>query len=308
LRVALLSTTKITNISALAGMPLEQVDLMGTDVSDIRPLLKCPMLRELVLPDTATNVGALHSLPNLAKLSYDEIFGGTPTKTVTEFWNTHLADGITPAAVAILSDESARNPEDSIRSLKVAALEVWFQKTDDFVATCRCMIEFAEKSSNDDDAKERAAKAWCLRTSADSATLKRILKLAREAARAEQNKDQHPWYQQTLGMAEFRAGNDEAAEDAFIEAEKSAEAGNWQPNLRVFVQAPARFFNAMIFLRQGKIEEAKKLFHDAERQMPPLSGNGDQSLPVSVTPDELICWLAYKEAKAFLKIGSPSQP
>jgi len=50
---------------------------------------------------------------------------------------------------------------------------------------------------------------------------------------------------------------------------------------------------------QGKEAEARELFAAAEAQMNPLPVEGQ---PLNVTPDhdDLICWLAYKEAKALI--------
>ena len=121
----------------------------------------------------------------------------------------------------------------------------------------------------------------------------KICVLAREAARAELNVDQRPWYQQALGMAEFRAGNDAAAEAAFLSAEQASKTGNWQPNLRSFVQVPCRFYRAMILLREGKTTAAKTLFEEALAEMPPIPENANRALPVQVNQDHLLCWLAH---------------
>ena len=72
----------------------------------------------------------------------------------------------------------------------------------------------------------------------------------------------------------------------------------------------ARLYRAMSLFRQDKPEEARKLFSQAEAQMPPLPK--DESKPLvdgkSVSQDVLICWLAYKEAKAVLREPGPPKP
>jgi tetratricopeptide (TPR) repeat protein len=308
LRVALLSSTRITDISALAGMPLDRVTLGETAVTDIRPLLQCPTLKELVLPHGAREVNALRSLPRLAKISYGELSGGYSEQAAEEFWFGNEHGGILVEDVSILSERSVRAPEDSLLAMKVAALQVWFGQDANYAATCRRWIEAAEGAAKDADVRERAAKNWCLRASGDVAMLPRVLGLAREAATAELNVDQRPWYQQALGMAEFRAGNDETAESAFLRAEQAAETDNWHPELRPFILSPSRFFRAMMLFRKGKTEEAKRLFHEAEAQMPPLPENAARTLPVEVTQDQLLCWLAYKEARALLNVPPTRQP
>jgi hypothetical protein len=57
----------------------------------------------------------------------------------------------------------------------------------------------------------------------------------------------------------------------------------------------------------GKLEEARKLFADGQAHMPPLPI--DESKPLAngklVSPNVLIWWLAYKEAKALLEGPRP---
>ena len=62
---------RIQDLSPVAGMPLEIVELAGTGVKDLRPLLACLTLRELVLPSQADAVASLRKLPNLQRLSYE---------------------------------------------------------------------------------------------------------------------------------------------------------------------------------------------------------------------------------------------
>jgi serine/threonine protein kinase/tetratricopeptide (TPR) repeat protein len=308
LRVALLSGTKITDISILAGMPLERVVLSDTAVTNLSPLLQCPTLTELVLPRGASNVNSLRALPRLAKVSYELLPGGFSKLDAEEFWFAYDHGGITAGDVPILSQKSVRDPQDSLLAMKVAALQAWFGQDVDYAATCKRVIETAEQAAKTEDVRERAAKNWCLRPSDDVVMLPRVLALAREAAKAELNMDQRSWYQQTLGMAEFRAGNDKAAETAFLRAEEEAETGDWHPEWRQFIQGPSRFYRAMMLFRKGQDQAAKDLFHEAEAQIPPLPENAAHVLPVEVSQDQLLCWLAYKEAAALLKIGPTTKP
>ncbi len=101
-------------------------------------------------------------------------------------------------------------------------------------------------------------------------------------------------------MAEFRGGNDAAAEAAFLQAEELAETDHWHPELRLFIQGPARLYRAMILFRNRKTLEAEKLFRMAEGPMPPIPEDGRQVLPGNVTQDHLLYWLAYEEAGQLL--------
>ncbi len=103
-------------------------------------------------------------------------------------------------------------------------------------------------------------------------------------------------------MAEFRAGNDAAAEQAFIAAEESAgQSSNYKPSLRPVIEGPARLFRAMILFRKGKEADARKLFAEAEAQMKPLPADPREVLLNGATQDDLIFWLADKEARALLQ-------
>ena len=66
-----------------------------------------------------------------------------------------------------------------------------------------------------------------------------------------------------LGMAEYRSGNDAAADLALFAA---AKAGPYNPH----VTGTSAFFRAMSLFRQGKKDEARKLAIAAAAKMEPL--------------------------------------
>ena len=81
------------------------------------------------------------------------------------------------------------------------------------------------------------------------------------------------------------------------------------------LQGTARFFRAMCLSRQNRLEEARKLFSQAETEMPPFPK--DERKPLldgqPVFHEVLICWLSYKEAKAlieglFARVAESSAP
>jgi hypothetical protein len=80
-------------------MPLKELRLERTSVSDLRPLLSCPTLERLILPPGAKDVGQLHALKKLVRLSerydgndegppYDR---GGPAQTAEDFWKEYDA-------------------------------------------------------------------------------------------------------------------------------------------------------------------------------------------------------------------------
>jgi hypothetical protein len=107
-----------------------------------------------------------------------------------------------------------------------------------------------------------------------------------------------------LGMAEYRSGNDAAAELALLAAEK---AGPNNPH----VTGTSAFYRAMSLFRQGKKDEAEKLAIAAAAKMRPLPRDENNPLADFTVPvgggesqEDLIMWLAYKEAKALIKFDA----
>ena len=65
----------------------------------------------------------------------------------------------------------------------------------------------------------------------------------------------------------------------------------------------------MSLFRQGKNDEARKLAIAAAAKMKPLPDDEQNPLSGSASLDDLILWLAYKEAKAMIKFdAAPATP
>jgi hypothetical protein len=219
------------------------------------------------------------------------------------------ADALISEKLALLAQTSERNPKDTMLSLQVSALQAWFGRNADHVTTCRRLIEQAEQKLENADTAERAARAWGFKPPPDPALRARSLRLARHAAELETTKSQRGWYQQTLSMAEYRSGNDAAAEEAMLRAEASSEVSSYgKPYLRACIEGTSRFFRAMILFRQGKEAEARKIFAEAEARMRPLPADAREVLVNGATQDDLLFWLAYKEAKALLQTEPQAAP
>jgi tetratricopeptide (TPR) repeat protein len=214
--------------------------------------------------------------------------------------NAYSKAGRMGAALPLWLEASSRLPKDTQLALKIAALQVWFGKDADHAATSRRMLELAAGTDNPSTA-ERAAKAYCLRPSSDPQLIESAVTLARRAA--ELGKD-HPyleWYQMALGMAEYRHGNYPAADQALRAAEETVKGG-------ALVQSTARLYHAMSLFQQGKEVEARQLFDKAVAQMKPLPTDEKQPLANGADADNVILWLAYKEAKALLKPNPNAAP
>ena len=64
----------------------------------------------------------------------------------------------------------------------------------------------------------------------------------------------------------------------------------------------------MSLFRQGREDEARKLATEAAAKMKPLLRDEKNPLAGNASPDDLILWLAYKEAKAMIKFEAVSPP
>jgi hypothetical protein len=249
---------------------------------------------------------ARQALAMYQKLSGDE--NPDVARAMNNLADAYYALGRDQEAIALLQQSCKLNPTDTLAMLKLAAWQAWFGQDAAYEATRRRLLQQAE-GTDQTDAADRAAKAVCIRPSTDAALLAQALSLARQGVELGKNKPGLPWNQLSLGLAEYRNGQYADAEHSLTIAEQTAGddhaiAVDYQHPL----QGTARLFRAMSLFRQDKPEEARKLFSQAEAQMPPLPK--DESKPfVNGRPayrDDLICWLAYKEAKALME--SPAAP
>jgi hypothetical protein len=67
------------------------------------------------------------------------------------------------------------------------------------------------------------------------------------------------------------------------------------------------FYLAMSLFRQGKPDEARKLAIAAAAKMKPPPKDEQNPLANDANLNDLILWLAYKEAKAMLKFDAAQQ-
>ena len=105
----------------------------------------------------------------------------------------------------------------------------------------------------------------------------------------------------TLGMAEYRGGNYAAAEEALLAAAKA------NPN-NASATGIAAFYRAMSLHRQGKRDEARQLARAAAAKMKPLPRDENNPPADDAYWDDLILWLAYKEANALIRFDATPPP
>jgi serine/threonine protein kinase len=214
---------------------------------------------------------------------------------IRNFKNSLVAAGCDKEAVILLEQAWELNPKDMDASFILAAWQAWFGQDSAYEATRQRLLQQTE-GTDKAMAADRAAKIYCLRASTNAALLAKALSLARQAVELGQNDQYLPYYQLALGLAEYRNGQYAAAENTLTIAEQTAGS-------RHDILGTARFFRAMSLVRQDRPADARSLFSDAESLMRPLPQ--DESHPLvdgkPVNQDVLICWLAYKEAKALIE-------
>jgi hypothetical protein len=181
----------------------------------------------------------------------------------------------------------------------VAARQAWFGHDADYDVTRHRLMQQTQVTNSAPEA-DRAAKAACLRPSTDAALLTKALSLAQRAVELGKNDPLLRWYELGLGLAEYRNGQYAAAEHTLTITEQMSG------DLHVIL-GTARLFRAMSLFRDDKLEASQKLFSLAEAQMPPLPKDESRAFldgrPATI--DDLILWLAYKEARALIE-GNPT--
>ena len=219
------------------------------------------------------------------------------------------ADALVDEAITLRARMSLADPGNTIESLTVALLQVWFGRTAEHAAHSRRLIEAAERKPENADAMERAAVAWCLTPSGDPALRERALRLAQAAAKFAKDDWHEAWYQHTLAVASYRSGDDDEAEKALRRAGQAA--GKFEGANREYapgLQTSLRFIRAMIFFRGGKKAEARELFAAAEAEMKPLPDDDRRIFESRSMLDDLMVWLSHREAKASLRVEGSEGP
>jgi WD40 repeat protein/tetratricopeptide (TPR) repeat protein len=215
------------------------------------------------------------------------------------------AAGRTRDALAFLARAAAEKPEDTILSLRLAALQAWFGQEKELAATRRRVLAFAKVHDGEQTA-ERAVKACSIHPSTDKEEIEAALGLARKLG---EPKVTGCWNLLALGMAEYRGGDRAAAEKALIAA---VEAIDSDPGTIRYITGAASFFRAMNLFQQGRRDEARQLAMATAAKMKPLPADDQNPLAGDTGHDDLVVWLAYKEAKALIRFdaapAAPAQP
>jgi tetratricopeptide (TPR) repeat protein len=208
-----------------------------------------------------------------------------------------IAAGRTPDALGYLVTVSAAKADDTSLALRVAGLQAWFGQDKELEDTCRRALETA-RGTFDPMKRDHLARICCLRPAPDTTRREAALALARKAVELAQ---EDFTLKLTLGMAEYRSGHFAQA-DAALGAAADGAKNNPQ------MAGTATFYRAMSLFRQGKENEARKLATEAAAQMKPLPKDEQNPLAGGASSDDLLLWLAYKEAKGLMQFGAAPVP
>ena len=162
-----------------------------------------------------------------------------------------------------------------------------------YAATRRRLLAFA-RDTKDVAIAERVARISSTMPSSDRAEIHAALTLGRWAADSDRNAGPlRPWCLLSLVMAAFRAGDDVACDEAFCGV---IETGKDLP----IVIDTASFFRAMSLHRRGQVNEARRVATDTAARMKPLPDDAQNPLAGDDDQDDLVMWLAFREAKALI--------
>jgi WD40 repeat protein len=207
-----------------------------------------------------------------------------------------LAAGHTQDAIGHLVTASTCDPRDLLLALKVAALQAWFGRDREFAETCGRALAIDEGAS-DPFMAERIAKICCLRPAQERTRREAALALARRAVERRNyisSRSSLSPFQMALGMAEYRSGHFAAADAVLISQTGAMNYAN-------LISDTSAFYRAMSLYRLGKEKEARQLVIEAASHMRPLPEDEKNPLASGADHDDLILWMAYKEAKALIK-------
>jgi serine/threonine protein kinase len=180
--------------------------------------------------------------------------------------------------------------------LTIAARQAWSGQQQEWTAVCERALSLAQDTKIALVA-DRVAKACSLRPSNDK-THQAALLLARRAVELGEGHRFLAYFQMALGMAEYRSGRFAEADSALTAAIEASQGGDR------YLAGTSAFYQAMSLFRQGKQDEARQLATQAVANMKPLPEDDKNPLAGGANADDLILWMAYKEAKDLIKFDA----
>ena len=231
------------------------------------------------------------------------------SQATTQAHDAKQADALVDELLAILTRRSIAAPEKTLETLKLAVFQIWLGRKSEHIATYRRLMEWAKRKADQGDPNEHAALAWCLDPTADPALRAHSLGLAQKAVALARTEWHQGWYQRALAMANYRSRDFQESENALNRAEPMSQYfEGWQLAYKQHFDITIRFLRSMILFHNGKRQQARELFAQAELDMKPLPVDPRQVFESASAFDDIMVWLAYKEARELLLEHSASGP
>ena len=218
---------------------------------------------------------------------------------------SYMVAGRTSEARALLKAYPSPGPKHSFYILWVAALEVWFGFDEDLIAARgRILATFA--GTEDANTADHVARACSLLPFLDTAELEATIALSRRSLNRGNDHKFQAFFLMGLGVAEYRAGHFAEAEATLVAAMERQKShpdvvGRNNQNLA----GTSSFYRAMALFRLGKAAEARELATEAAATMRPLPRDEKNPTADGADANDLILWLAFKEAKALIGFDVP---
>lgn len=200
-----------------------------------------------------------------------------------------------------LEEKLAENPEDTILAIRLAANQVCLEDQKGYERTCRLMLNWAA-DTKDSTAAERVAKVASIGKLTDAESRAQAYHLAKRSIElVGDNLEYKGWAYLAAGMTAFRAGKHEDA-NKFLQTLKDAagKTDRISPTCLVTGECYRAMARSQLAKSPAERANAVTILEMASELMPAHTKNEDRIQINGTNHDDLIIWLAYREARALL--------
>lgn len=209
----------------------------------------------------------------------------------------------------LLSTIMSLDPEDSLSAtdmdgfsnaaIHLAANQIREGRAEEYIGMVQQLLKIAPRAE-DPRVWERVAKIASLVASDDADVTSRALDLARKAVSTRKGDVAfQPWARMALGMAEYRGGHFEKASETLAKAASMSENVSTSDYCSI-ISDTSDLYRAMSLFRLGKIDQARELLSAVRNKMKPLPDDGKDPITDGGNQDNLVLWLAFKEAQRLI--------
>lgn len=246
---------------------------------------------------------------------FDEVFGldqktrtpgaVAPVDMLSDFAVCCAMNNQLDKAAKLLEEASKSKQLKAFDACRIALLQAWFGMDTQYIATSQRILK-QPLDTNDVNETSYTAMLASILPNEDKLLEEASVDLGRRAVQLMQADQWVFIHQLPLGMAEYRNGRFEAAEQALLAADEGAKKNPGGP-CPAAVRSAAAFYRTMSLFRQGKTAEAANLLAQAQAAMKPLPADHMNPLVDGASYQDIVAWLAFKEAKALLGVASAAK-